>query len=119
MFLEFKKVESKFSNLVTWTVFLITLVFVIITLTSAAFPNLLLSSFGGVEDHFNVDPIEKGMWAYPLLITNFVIFGLAFLYFPKKTTSLEKMRIRKTSINDMKKNSCLKNFLKLILLLFN
>jgi len=91
MFLKFQKVESKFSNLVTWTVFLITLVFVIITLTSAAFPNLLLSSFGGVEDHFNVDPTEKGMWAYPLLITNFVIFGLAILHFkkilPSKLTS--------------------------------
>jgi len=85
--LEFKKVESQFSNLVTWTVFLITLVFVIITLTSAAFPNLLLTSFGGDAVHINIDPTEQGFWAYPLLMTNFVIFGLAILYFKKELPS--------------------------------
>jgi len=85
--LEFKKTESQFSNLVTWTVFLITLVFVIITLTSAAFPNLLLTSFGGNVTHININPTEKGFWAYPLLITNLVIFGLTILHFKKRKLS--------------------------------
>ena len=82
--MEIKKAESQFSNLVTWIVFLITLVFVIITLTSAAFPSLLMTSFGGSANPINVNPTEIGMWAQPLLITNFVIFGLAILYFKKK-----------------------------------
>jgi len=68
-------------------VFLITLVFVIITIVSATFPNLLLTSFGGDENHLNVDSTEIGIWAYPLLITNFIIFGLTFLYFKKKLPS--------------------------------
>ncbi len=85
--MELKKAESQFSNLVTWTVFFITLVFVIITLTSAVFPNLLLTLFGGSENHINANPIEIGIWAYPLFITNFIIFGLAILYFKKKLPS--------------------------------
>ena len=85
--MEFKKIESQFSNLVTWGVFLITLVFVIITISSAIFPNLLLTSFGGNENYANIDPFEIGIWAYPLLMTNFIIFGLALLYFKKRLPS--------------------------------
>jgi len=84
---EFKKLESQFSNLVTWGVFLITFVFIIIALTSAAFPNLLLTSFGGVVGSQTFNPIEIGIWAYPLLITNFIIFGLGILYFKKRLPS--------------------------------
>jgi len=85
--LEFKKVESHFSNLVTWGVFLITLVFVIITLTSASFPNLLLTSFGGNENYTNIEPFEQGILIYPLLITNFIIFSLTILHFKKRLPS--------------------------------
>jgi hypothetical protein len=85
--LEIKKSKSQFSNLVTWGVFLITLVFVIITLTSAIFPNLLLTSFGGNENYTNIEPFEQGIWAYPLLITNFIIFSLTILYFKKRLLS--------------------------------
>jgi len=85
--LEFKKIESQFSNLVTLGVFLITLVFVIITLTSAIFPNLLLTSFGGSENYANIDPFEMGIWAFPLLITNLIIFGLTILYWKKRLPS--------------------------------
>jgi len=85
--LEFKKIESQFSNLVTWGIFLITFVFIIIALTSAAFPNLFLTSFDGDADLQTFNPIEVGIWAYPLLITNFIIFGLAILYFKKRLPS--------------------------------
>ncbi len=92
--MEFKKINSQFSNLVTWTVFLITLVLVIITLTSAIFPNLLLTSFGGNENYANIDPFEMGIWTFSLLVTNLIIFGLAILYWkkrlPSKLTSLFK-----------------------------
>jgi len=85
--LEFKKIESEISNLVTWCVFLVTLVFVIITITSVTFPNFLLTSFGGNENHANIEPFEQGIWAYPLLITNFIIFSLTILYFKKRLPS--------------------------------
>jgi len=85
--LEFKKLESELSNIVTWGVFLITLVFVIITLTSAIFPNLLLTSFGGNENYANIDPFEMGILTSSLLITNVIIFGLAILYWKKRLPS--------------------------------
>jgi len=77
----------QYSDLITWGVFLITLGFVIITLFSAVFPNFLLISFGGVEDHANIIPFEIGIWTYPLLITNFIIFGLTILYLKKRIPS--------------------------------
>jgi len=92
--LELKKSNIKFTNLVSWGVFLPTLAMLIISLISAIFPNLLLSSFGGVEDHLNINPFETGIWAFPLLLTNFIVFGLAVLYqkqrLPNFFTSLIK-----------------------------
>jgi len=66
---------------------LATLIITIISLISAAFPNLFLKSFGGFEDHINANPFELGIWAFPLLITNFIIFGLAILYLKKRLPS--------------------------------
>jgi len=68
------------TSFVTWTVFLVTLITVLISLISAVFPALLLRSFGGFEDNVGINPFEIGMLAYPLLVTNLIIFGLAFLY---------------------------------------
>jgi len=81
--LELKK-ELKFSELVSWVVFLVTLIILMIILTAAVFPNLLLSSFGGVEDHLGINPFETGIWAFPLLITNFIVLGLAILYLKQR-----------------------------------
>jgi len=79
----YKKLEAQISGLVTWGVFLFTIVLLIIFLISTAFPALFLLSFGGSENHSNIDSFEAGIWALPLLITNFIIFGLAFLYLKK------------------------------------
>ena len=71
---------------------MITLGFVIITLTSAIFPNFLLTSFGGNENPANIESFEIGIWTFPLLITNLIIFGLTILYLknrlPSQLTSL-------------------------------
>ena len=68
------------TSFVTWVVFLATLVAVLLSLTAAVFPALLLRTFGGIEDVAGIDSFEIGIWAYPLLITNLVFFGLVFLY---------------------------------------
>jgi len=68
------------TSFVTWVVFLATLVAVLLSLTSAVFPALLLRTFGGIEDVAGIDSFEIGIWAYPLLITNLVLLGLLFLY---------------------------------------
>ncbi len=86
--MKLKKSELQFSSLVSWAVFLTTLVMIIMSVISATFPNLLLSSFGGFEDHLDINPFETGIWAFPLLITNFIIFGLTILYIKKRLTQL-------------------------------
>jgi len=75
-----KKYKLNKTSFVTWAVFLVTLITVLTSLISAVFPALLLRSFGGFEDNVGINPFEIGIFAYPLLITNLVIFGLAFLY---------------------------------------
>jgi len=71
-------------GIITWIVFLLTVAIAILHLTSAVFPNLLLASLGDFDDHINVNPFETGIWAYPLLITNFIIFGLTIFYLKKR-----------------------------------
>jgi len=76
------------SSLVTWAVFLVTLIAVLISLTAAFFPALLLRTFGGFEDNVGINPFEIGAWAYPLLVTNLVLLGLGFLYVKNKLPKL-------------------------------
>ena len=79
-----ENVWYKRSGIVSWAIFLATLVVVLITLTTAIFPALVLRTMGGVEDYSAINPFEIGIWAYPLLITNFIILGIVILYFKNK-----------------------------------
>ena len=79
-----KNTELKFSYLLSWGIFLTTLVVLMIHIISAVFPNLLLASLEDFDDHMNVNTFETGIWAYPLLITNFIIFGLTIFYLKKR-----------------------------------
>ena len=85
MYIKYKLFSS---SLVTWVVFLVTLIAVLITLTTAVFPALLLRTFGGFEDNVGINPFEIGAWAYPLLVTNLVLLGLGFLYVKNKLPKL-------------------------------
>jgi len=76
------------TSLVTWVVFLVTLIAVLISLTAAVFPALLLRSFGGFEDYVGINPFEIGAWAYPLFVTNLVLLGLGFLFVKNKLPQL-------------------------------
>ncbi len=76
--------ETKFkpqkTSFITWAIFFGTLGAALISLIPAVFPALLLRTFGGLDDFSGINPFDIGIWAYPVLISNFVIFGLAFLY---------------------------------------
>jgi len=81
------KIESVVTlktSFVTWAVFLSTLIVVLFTLTPAVFPALLLRTFGGFEDSIGINPFEIGIFTYPFLITNFVVFSIAVLYFKNR-----------------------------------
>jgi len=77
-----KKREN--SELLSWTVFLATLLVVLIAITTLLFPALVIRSLGGVEDYSGINPFETGIWTFPLLITNLVLLGICILYFKNK-----------------------------------
>ena len=77
-----KKREN--SELLSWTVFLVTLLVVLIAITTLLFPALVIRSLGGVEDYSGINPFETGIWTFPLLITNFLLLVIGILYFKNK-----------------------------------
>jgi len=85
-----KKKQIK-SNIVSWSVFLFTVSIVFISLISIIFPALIISNTSPINDFeglgfpvSEVDPLETGTWAIPLIVSNLIIFGTAFVYFKKK-----------------------------------
>lgn len=78
-------------NLVLWTIFLSAFGAVLIAMSTVVFPNLIMKTFGSMPDFFGINPFEPGVMAFPFLITNFILLGIAILYFkdrlPRKISS--------------------------------
>jgi len=87
--MDIKNVRSEHkTSLVSLIIFLITLVVVIFSLMSVVFPALVMRTISVIDDNLGINPFELGTWAYPLLITNFIIFGLMLLYYKKKLPTI-------------------------------
>jgi len=87
--MDIKNVKSEHkTSLVSLIIFLITLAVVIFSLMSVVFPALVMRTISVIDDNQGINPFELGIWAYPLLITNFIIFGLMILYFKKKLPTI-------------------------------
>lgn len=71
-------------GIISWIVFLSTLIVVLITLTSIVFPAFVIGSFSGLKFPVEINIFETGIWTYPLLITNFIVFTLWILYIKNK-----------------------------------
>jgi hypothetical protein len=78
---------------VSWTVFLATLVVVLISLTTVLFPSLVVRSTSQFEDAM-INPYEVGVWTYPLLVTNLILLGISILYKIDKLPQTIKKSIR-------------------------
>jgi len=72
------------SNLISLIISFITLIVVLVGLIPVIFPAFLTRAFSTIDDHLGIDPLELGLWAYPLLITNIIIFGMVILYYKKR-----------------------------------
>jgi hypothetical protein len=89
-----KKSESNTKNpktgIIPWIVFLFSISIVLISFVSVIFPALILASdtvrIPGI-DPVTPDPYETGVWSGGVIITNIIIFALAFLYFKNKLPS--------------------------------
>ncbi len=57
------------------------LVVILIALTTVVFPKVVLKTMMALPEYFDINPFEPGIMAYPLLVTNFILLGIAILYF--------------------------------------
>jgi len=81
--------RQKKQNLVSLTVFSISLVVVSITLITVMFPAFLMGYLGeGPKYPVEIDPFETGIRAFPLLLANFTLLGLGILYIKNKLPQL-------------------------------
>ena len=81
------QLKSHSTGIVSWIVFLVTISLVLITLTTVIFPTLILGSIDGVKFPVKLNIFETGLWAYPVIITNIIVFSLVILYFKNKLPS--------------------------------
>ena len=75
-----KKLNLQRKDLVSWLIFLPTLVILLFSLIPAIFPAFLLTTFGGFENFIGINPLEIGIFAYPILITSLALLGIGVLY---------------------------------------
>lgn len=78
--------KRNFSNtdLISLAVFLPTITVVLITISSIIFPSLIMGSVDEFKYPVDIDRFELGIWAFPLLITSFIVFAIHILYFKNK-----------------------------------
>jgi len=86
-----KKLLTSKTSFVCWIVFLFSLLIVLINLISVVLPALIASGDSTIIELQDlgipllpVDPFVIGVWAYPLIATNVIVFGFTILYFKKR-----------------------------------
>jgi len=76
-----RKMENQKTSVLTYAVFIFTLLIVLISLTSVLFPSLINSLISG--DEMVSEPFDRGSRFTPVIITNLVLLGLGILYYTK------------------------------------
>jgi hypothetical protein len=89
-----KATEKKQRHIVSWIVFLPLLTVSLASLIAVVFPAFLLRTFGGLADNAQIDPFEIGVWGWPILIANFIVFSLVILYFKNYLPEIIRKPIR-------------------------
>ena len=75
-----QKINHKKNHLISWLVFLPTLIIVLFTLILGMFPALLITFSDKVRFPVEINAFEPGVWMGPILITSAVIFTTIVLY---------------------------------------
>ena len=86
-----QKISDKKNSLLSWIIFLPTLIIVLSASILGMFPGLPIILSDKVR-FFEINPFEPGIWMFPILISNAIIFATIILYrknkLPQKLTSL-------------------------------
>jgi len=89
-----QKINNKKNHLISWLVFLPTLIIVLLTLILGMFPALIIAFSDKVRFPVEINILEPGVWMFPILISNAIIFTTIVLYqknkLPHTLTSLFK-----------------------------
>jgi len=89
-----QKISNKKNHLISWLVFLPTLIIVLFTLILGMFPALIITLSDKVRFPVEINAFEPGIWMFPILISNAIIFATIILYkknkLPNILTSLFK-----------------------------
>ncbi len=89
-----QKISNKKNHLISWLVFLPTLIIVLFTLILGMFPALIITLSDKVRFPVEINAFEPGVWMFPILISNAIIFATIILYkknkLPNILTSLFK-----------------------------
>lgn len=80
-------------KIVSWAVFVFSLLIVLISLTTVFFPALIARSTS-LGTFSNINLYETGVLATPLLVTNFVLLGIGILYHKSKLPAKIQNSIR-------------------------
>jgi len=75
-----QKINNKKNRLISWLVFLPTLIIVLFTLILGMFPALLIIFSDKVRFPVEINAFEPGVWMFPILISNAIIFTIIVLY---------------------------------------
>jgi len=75
-----QKISNKKNHLISWLVFLPTLIIVLLTLILGMFPALIIAFSDKVRFPVEINALEPGFWMFPILISNAIIFTIIVLY---------------------------------------
>ena len=97
------------NNILSWAIFIPTVIFVLISLSSVVFPALLTRSTspfqGVIATPEIIDPFQPGVLAIPLVVINVILLGIGIAYYKKKECKYRPMLSRFTSFEVSKKQA--------------
>lgn len=96
-------------NVISWAVFIPTLVTILISLITVIFPALIMRSTSPLQDSVFkadiIDPYTIGSLAYPLIIINLILLGIGLFYYKKRHKRFIKLIESIKSFNLTKKRA--------------
>jgi hypothetical protein len=81
-------------QIISWAIFIPTIVLVGLLLVAVIFPALFLGAFS-TSFPIDIDVFELGVFAIPLLITNGIVFGIIILYHVKKLPNVISKQLQR------------------------
>jgi len=75
-----QKTNNKKNRLISWIIFLSTLIIVLPTVILGMFPALIIAFSDKVRFPVEINILEPGIWMFPILISNAIIFTTIVLY---------------------------------------